>query len=85
MNIDVNVDVDDLYYEMSRHDKEEMVALLAEDGFCIVLDNNTDIVGVGNMLDDMWQQQISKLANARLRLTAEQEEQILQIIKTFNL
>lgn len=85
MNIDVDVDVDDVYYEMSRRDKEEMVALLAEDGYCVPLNDVTDSSGSRSLLDDAWHEQIVKLMNARLRLTTEQEEQILQIIKTFNL
>ena len=84
MNIDI--DVDEVYHAMYQRDKKEMAELLAEDGYCMTWEEVDQANSkAGNALDAEWREQIGKLMNARLRLTAEQEEQILQIIKTFNL
>jgi len=33
MSISIDVDLDDVYFEMSKYDKEKMVEWLAEDGY----------------------------------------------------
>lgn len=33
MSISVDIDLDDVYYQMDRYDKEKMVQWLAEDGY----------------------------------------------------
>jgi hypothetical protein len=79
MNISIDVDLDEVYWDMSKREKKEMAEMLADDGYCVVLKKNDD--SETGVLDIMWREQITKLLTARLHLNQEQEDQILQITK----
>lgn len=81
--VSVDVDMDDIYYELSRRERQELAEMLAGDGHCILIKQEQDAVGIGpdNALDELWKEQVSKLFTARLHLTQEQEQAILEITK----
>lgn len=76
--ISIDVDLDDIYWDLHSREKRELALMLEEDGFCIPVSRNDSKTSV---LDDMWSEQISKLLTARLQLTKEQEQTILEITK----
>ena len=80
--VSVDVDMDDIYYELSRRERQELAEMLAGDGHCILI-KQEDTIGNGpdNALDELWKEQVSKLFTARLHLTQEQEQAILEITK----
>lgn len=81
MNINVDLDVSEVYWELSRREKKEFVEMLAEDGLCIDLTDKSNDKLINNLLDEMWNEEVTKLINCRHLLTTEQELQILQITK----
>ena len=78
--INVDVDIEDVYWAMSKREKKEMVELLSDDGLCIPTNQNGTTTDQ-SLLDEMWTDEVKKLLTARLHLTKEQEETILEITK----
>jgi len=77
-HISIDVDLDDIYYNLGNWEKKELAEWLEDDGYCIV-SNDNESEHYGNMLDDEWEAVISKLSKSRLQLTPEEEETIKQI------
>jgi hypothetical protein len=80
--INVDIDLDDVYDDMSRYDKEQMAEWLEKDGFCTVdEDDNEDDFKIENpnVLDDIYTEMIKKLFHGRLQLSLEDEETIKKI------
>ena len=75
MNTSIDIDLDDLYFEMSRTEKAYMADLLQDD-----IDN----IKSGNftIVEIEFRENISKLQNAYYQLTNEQIDTINQITKT---
>lgn len=75
MNVSVDIDLDDLYFEMSRTEKEYMAELLKDD---------IDDIKSGNftIVEIEFRENISKLQGAYYQLTNEQIDAINQITKT---
>jgi hypothetical protein len=79
--IEVDVDIDSLYDEMNRWEKQSMAEMLEKDGFCTLdEDDNEDdfIIEDPNAFDEEWIKVMKKIFNGRLQLSNEDEE----IIKT---
>ena len=80
--INVDIDLDDVYDDMSHYDKEQMAEWLEKDGFCTVgEDDNEDDFQIENpnIMDDIWTEVVKKLFNGRLQLSLEEEEIITKI------
>lgn len=80
INISVDLDVEDFYWDLRKRDKEELVELLSDDGLCIPVKNGARTQD--SVLDELWKEEITKLLNSRLTMTSEQEDIILGITKT---
>jgi hypothetical protein len=86
MSISINVDLDDVYYEMSNWDKEQMAEWLCDDGYCTLNEDDRDedeeefkIVNP-TILDEMWVDTMRKLFHSRMQLSVEDEETIKNIV-----
>ena len=79
--INVHVDLDDIYDDMDRSDKEMMAEWLHDDGFVVAIDAGL-ISGQPSNLDIEWAQMITKINAARYQLTAEQEKILSDLAKS---
>ena len=82
--INVDIDLDNVYDEMGRHEKELMVEWLREDGYIkdVEVSDTDDVLPVdGNVLDIEWANTINKIIEARYRLTPEQEALLASLAK----
>jgi len=82
--IEVDIDVDDFYGELSMYEKQSIAEMLENDGFCTLDEDDRDedefkIVNL-TMLDEIWVEDMKKLFNARMQLSMEDEETIKNIV-----
>ena len=78
---DLNIDVDDFYYEMSDDDKVEMYELLKEDGYGSSLKKEDE----KPLSVPEWEftNIMSKISSNRLQLTNEEDEMLKKIASRF--
>jgi hypothetical protein len=77
MSISIDIDIDDILWNMSDREKQELVDDLYEDGY-----RPKQVGGSSdsnNILDDAWEVTLSKLSKGRLMLTTDEEELIHKI------
>jgi hypothetical protein len=79
MRVDVNIDIDDIYYELSDREKQELVDLLEDDGLVLPIDESLKSPGGLNHLDHEWIEALDKINKARYILTKEQEDMIINL------
>jgi hypothetical protein len=86
MSISIDVDLDDIYYDMASWDKEQMAEWLCDDGYCTLNEDDRDddeeefkIVNP-TILDEMWVEDMIKLFYSRMQLSMEDEETIKNIV-----
>lgn len=81
--INVDIDLDDVYDDMTSSEKRLMTEWLETDGYCIAgdIDNYTSdfIIENQSLEDEFWIENIKKLFHGRLQLSPEDEETIKQI------
>ena len=78
---DLDIDVDDFYYEMSDREKQEMYELLREDGYGSsfkLSDEMPASVPEWEFIDT-----IEKISSNRLQLTNEEDEMLKKIASRF--
>ena len=80
-SISIDIDLDDVYLEMSSSDCKEMTNWLYDDGY---LDEYLEKVRAKNLTSSTangwnWKEVCHKLSNSQLRLTNEEEEIIKKI------
>jgi phosphosulfolactate synthase (CoM biosynthesis protein A) len=68
-----SIDIEDILWDLSDREKQELVDDLYEDGFVAKKDTSE------RDIDDDWNEQVNKLFNNKWRLTKEDEETILRI------
>jgi hypothetical protein len=75
MNINVNIDIDDVLWEMSKREKQQLVDDLYDDGYIPkpLINDHTDDFSLA----------CKKLMGQAWRLTREEEEFIINISKRF--
>jgi len=76
--VEVDIDVDDFLESCSRREKEDLVRRLKEGG--LWEDTASENLSI---MDLEWNETLTKLANARLRLTNEEEEIIKKIANKY--
>ena len=80
--IEVDIDVDDFYDEMSSFDKQSMAEMLERDGFCTLDDEDEEdnfVIDDPNAFDEEWIKIMKKIFHGRLQLSNEDEEIIKAI------
>ena len=80
--IDVEIDLDDVYDKMGRHEKELMVDWLREDGYISAFNTGDAESDDASPLDAEWNQMIQKIHEARYQLTPEQEAALISLYNT---
>lgn len=78
--INVHVDLDDIYDDMDRSDKEMMAEWLYDEGIIVISD--TGISGNPSTADIEWAQMITKINSARYQMTPEQEKMLFDLAKS---
>jgi hypothetical protein len=71
----IDIDINDILYDMSDYEKQELVDELYEDGYVAKDDVRNDSDGDGSD----WDEAVRKLIGNKWRLTSEDEETILRI------
>lgn len=79
--INVHVDLDDIYDDMDRSDKEAMAEWLCDDGF-VVMTNEDISSGKPSLTDIEWVSMITKINAARYQMTSEQEKILSDLAKS---
>jgi hypothetical protein len=82
--IQVDIDVDDFYDDLSSRDKQELINLLKDDGY---LEKNQLVEAIddefnGNLIDHEWYAMINKINKHRYQLTKEQEQLLINLAKS---
>jgi hypothetical protein len=73
----INIEIEDILWDLSDYEKQEIVDELFDDGFVAKKDiRNNDDVGVGE-----FDESVFKLLGNGWRLSKEDEQTILQIAK----
>lgn len=75
---EIDVDVDEFLDCCSRREKEQLIKALKKGDLWAETPSET-----ANVMDLQWNEALAKLANARLRLTNEEEELIKKIANRF--
>ena len=78
--INVDIDLEDVYNDLTTYEKSYLVDWLKEDGYIEELKTN-ESPSSENYKDDDWVETIQKLAKNRHQLTFEEEELIKEISK----
>jgi hypothetical protein len=78
--IRVDIDLDEVYDDLSSSEKNSLVDWLKEDGYIEGPETN-DFPPSETYKDDEWVEIIQKLSKNRHQLTLEEEEQIKEISK----
>jgi hypothetical protein len=85
--IQVDIDVDDFYDDLSSRDKQELINLLKDDGYLesnrlVEAIDDVDYEFEGSPLDHEWHTMISKINKSRYQLTKEQEQLLINLAKS---
>jgi len=78
--ISVNVDLDEVYDELSTGDKKDLVEWLSDDGFI----DTTITPKNSGLTNDAFNEMCSKLANVYYRMSKEDEEIIINMVKKYS-
>jgi hypothetical protein len=79
---DINIDVEDFFYEMSNKECKEMYDLLIEDGYGESLLNELNNQPQ-NLIEWEFQGIMEKIISNRLALTSEEDEMLRKIASRF--
>lgn len=79
--VSVDVDLDDVYSELSNSDKRELVEWLTDDGY---IDEPVISQNSRSLRNEEFNEACLKLADSYYRLTQEEEEIIMKIVKKYN-
>lgn len=71
----IDVDIDDILWGMSNHEKQELIDTLYQEGFIPTKES-----GLKLEQDEEWDTQVGKLMGNKWRLSKEDEEIILKIV-----
>ena len=76
-NIEIEIDITDIYWECRHHDKQWLVTKLQDDGYLEEeglrpTDEDAPVI-------DEWREVMQKLLDKRIQLTVEQEDEIKRI------
>ena len=80
--INVHVDLDDIYDDMCRSDKEMMAEWLCDDGFVVMINEDGNFIRNLSTSDVECDQMIARINAARYQLTAEQEKMLVDLAKS---
>jgi ribosomal protein S8 len=76
---ELDIDVEDFIESCSNKEIEDMIEILIDSGYVEKIKS----INNRSMLDNIWNENISKLLDLRLRITPKEEEKILKIINKY--
>ena len=71
----IDVDIDDILWGMSNHEKQELIDTLYQEGFIPTKESSLKLEH-----DEEWDTQVGKLVGNKWRLSKEDEEIVLNIV-----
>jgi hypothetical protein len=79
--VTVDLDIDDIYYDLCDREKKELAEMLEEDGFVIISRRNINEVTSPSAIDYEWHEVIDKINKSRYLLTSDQEQMLIDLSK----
>ena len=76
---ELDIDVENFIESCSNKEIEDMIEILIDSGYVEKIKS----INNRSMLDNIWNENISKLLDLRLRITPKEEEKILKIINKY--
>lgn len=80
---DFDLDVEEIYDELSSSEINELIDILVEEGYVIKTKSNSKSPGAQNTSEWLFTNMIGKIINNRLRLNQEEEELLQKISDRF--
>ena len=82
--INIDIDVEDFYDDLTTSEKRDLITFLQEDGMLDVADVvvDSEIVQVATPVDFEWLEMIERINKSRYRLTPEQETMLFNLAST---
>lgn len=77
----INIDIDDIYDDLDRSDKENLVEWLKEDGY--ITKRDTEFDGLKSSLQVLFEEDVDKIRSAYLTISKEDFELINKIAKKY--
>lgn len=87
INVDVDIDIDDIVYNMSKYDRKELFKAMKEDGYisdsCVITEEGEIESSVEVDSTDDFDRALVKLFKNGWKLTKEEEEYVINLSKRF--
>jgi phage antirepressor YoqD-like protein len=80
---DFDLDVEEIYDELSSYEINELIDILVEEGYVIKTKSNSKSPDAQNTSEWLFTNMIGKIINNRLRLNQEEEELLQKISDRF--
>jgi hypothetical protein len=80
---DFDLDVEEIYDELSSYEINELIDILVEEGYVIKTKSNSKSSDTQNTSEWLFTNMIGKIINNRLRLNQEEEELLQKISDRF--
>jgi len=88
ISIDVDIDIDDIVYNMSKYDRKELFKAMKEDGYisdsCVITEEGEVESSIGIDSRDDFDKALVKLFGNGWKLTKEEEEYVIELAKRFS-
>ena len=81
LNVDVDVSIDEIYWELSDREKQELIDKLKQDGFLTKRD--TEYEEGKSVLQQLFEVDVEKIRNAYFTMSKEDIDIINQIAKKY--
>ena len=78
VEVDIDLNIDDILWELDNREKKELVERLIEDGYALKLTLDSE-----SLSEWEFDKTIAKIADNRLRLTAEEDALLKKIADRF--
>ena len=77
----IDVDIDDIYWDLSDREKQELIDKLKQDGYLTKRD--TEYEEGKSALQQLFEENVEKIRNAYLTISKEDFDTIIQIAKKY--
>ena len=81
--ISIDVDLDDIYREMDRRDKEKMAEWLEDDGYYFEEPEGCDIPSSTSSLENQFHDMLINLSSKFYQMSNEEVEMIIKLYKKY--
>jgi len=77
----IDVSIDDIYWDLSEREKQELIDKLKQDGY--LTERDTEYGEKLSVLQELYEENLEKIRKAYLQISAEDTELINQIAKRY--